>query len=868
MMFSPQAARPLGVLLLAAFVVAAFVSCTAPPEAARVTNQAGAALSTVAAAPQPTPTLADGVTAPPPLRQTASGSVAAGASPATPSPSPTATLPPSELIAQGQQALYHEDFGAAMRNFEASLSQPGTLSREQQGEALWGLSLAYLRLERYAAAGETLQRYEALATAAQAGTPAATERPQGAGQPDGSGGPGAPAAGSTVAFFRGQALEGQGRYAEARESYERYLQDHPELAAYIQPMIARCALAEGDEAGAIAAFAAALEADAHRLTEIENRQVLAGYYLDAGETAAAVAQYDAIHNLAVTENTRGQMTYRAGSALIQAGATAAGYERYLVGINNYPRAYESYLGLVELIDAGYEVSLYQRGLVDYYARAYAPAVAAFESYLTASAADYLPDAHLYLAWSYEALGKREAALAQFDRYATTDGGANAARALAEKAALYSRAGMNDAALQSYLELRSAHPGTEQAAEATWQAALLHDSRGERAEALQLYWALVEEYPQHEQVPRALFRAGLREWQEGQTEEATAIWQQLAAAYPAHDYGAAALIWLLRTVPEAEREPVVVTATALSGASYYPLRAQQVVEGGEPFTPLPALRLEADEAAEQARADSWLRARLGLEEGATVSGLSAALAADGRLQRGRTLWELGLYEAARRELEAVREAYAGDVLASYQLALFFRDLGLYRSSILAAERVMALTATDVFAAPRLIGRLSYPVYYRDLVLPLAEQYGYDPLLQFALIRQESLFESFVSSSAGAQGLSQVMPGTGDDIARQLSWPNYDNADLYRPYVGVEFGAYYLSQQLRAFDGSVYAALSAYNGGPGNAARWYAAAGPDPDLYLETVDFRETRTYIQRIFTGHSVYQHLYGGPGDSAADNTD
>jgi soluble lytic murein transglycosylase len=236
-----------------------------------------------------------------------------------------------------------------------------------------------------------------------------------------------------------------------------------------------------------------------------------------------------------------------------------------------------------------------------------------------------------------------------------------------------------------------------------------------------------------------------------------------------------------------------------------------------------------------------------------------LRADGRLVRGEKLWQLGLREAARREMEGLREASADDPLATFQLALTFRDLGLYRSSILAAERLMALAGVTVFEAPHLVGRLSYPVHFQELVLPLAEKYGYDPLLQFALIRQESLYESFIASHAGAQGLSQVMPATGADIARQLSWPDYDNADLYRPYVGLEFGAFYLSQQLGAFDGSVYAALSAYNGGPGSAARWYAEAGADPDLYLETVDFRETRLYIQRIYTGYAVYQYLYGVP---------
>jgi soluble lytic murein transglycosylase len=861
-MIGPERYPPplLAILMALSLLLIATAACTAPPDAGRLGDDPSpGALSSVPATPVPTPTLAAGVTVPAPLRQLAHAGTPTATLTPTITPSPTPTLAPGELIVQGQQHLYHENYSAAVQSFEASLSQPGSLTREQQSEALWGLGLAYLRLERYAAADETLQRYQALAGAAATATPEPTGRPQSPAAAVAGDETVAPGPGAVAAFFRAQAQEGQGRCGEARENYRLYLQANPDMAAYVQPLIARCALEEGDTAEAVAAFEAALQAEAHRLTEIENREVLADHYLNAGQYMDAVAQYDAIHDLAVTENTRGQMTYRAGSALIQAGQAAAGYERYLAGVNNYPRAYESYLGLVELVDAGYDVSLYQRGLVDYYARAYAPGVAAFENYLAANPVDYLPDAHLYLAWCYEAIGNHEAALAQFDRFAATGDGANAAQALAEKAAFYSRAGMNDAALQAYLELRQAHPATEQAADATWQAALLQDARGERAEALALYWALVQEYPHHEQVPRALFRAGLREWQEGQTGDATAIWKQLAGAYPAADHGAAALIWLLRTLPEVERAPYVITATQLSGVSYYPLRAQEAARGDEPFTPLPSLALGADEAAEQAEAAAWLRERLGLEADADVSSLGLALRDDARLQRGQKLWQLGLYEAARRELEAVREAYSGDVLATYQLALYFRELGLYRSSILAAERLMAITGTDVFAAPRLIGRLSYPVYYQELVLPLSERYDYDPLLQFALIRQESLFESFVASFAGAQGLSQVMPGTGADIARQLSWPDYENADLYRPYVGLEFGAYYLAQQLRAFDGSVYAALSAYNGGPGNAARWIAAAGADPDLYLETVDFRETRTYIQRIYTGYNVYQHLYGGP---------
>ncbi|MCA9986447.1 MAG: transglycosylase SLT domain-containing protein, partial [Anaerolineales bacterium] len=71
------------------------------------------------------------------------------------------------------------------------------------------------------------------------------------------------------------------------------------------------------------------------------------------------------------------------------------------------------------------------------------------------------------------------------------------------------------------------------------------------------------------------------------------------------------------------------------------------------------------------------------------------------------------------------------------------------------------------------------------------------------------------------------------------------------------AFYLDQQLDGFDGNVHAALAAYNAGPGNAARWYEVAGDDIDLFVETIDFTETRLYVERIYLGHAIYRHLYG-----------
>jgi soluble lytic murein transglycosylase len=106
--------------------------------------------------------------------------------------------------------------------------------------------------------------------------------------------------------------------------------------------------------------------------------------------------------------------------------------------------------------------------------------------------------------------------------------------------------------------------------------------------------------------------------------------------------------------------------------------------------------------------------------------------------------------------------------------------------------------------------------------------------------------------------QVIPPTGAEIAAELGWPpDYETADLYRPYVSVRFGTHYLAKQRERFEGRIDAALAGYNGGPGNAQRWLERAGDDLDLFLETITFGETRLYLQRIREHYAVYRALYG-----------
>jgi len=169
-------------------------------------------------------------------------------------------------------------------------------------------------------------------------------------------------------------------------------------------------------------------------------------------------------------------------------------------------------------------------------------------------------------------------------------------------------------------------------------------------------------------------------------------------------------------------------------------------------------------------------------------------------------------------------------------------------------------TASLGAPAYFNHIRFGLYFADLILPEAAGYGLDDLLLLSLVRQESLFEGFAVSSSGARGLMQVMPATGRGIAEALGWPpDYTDTDLYRPLVSVRFGAYYLAAQRDRFGGDLYAALAAYNGGPGYAAIWHELAPDDPDLFLEVIRLEQPHLYIRRIYEVFAIYRKLYARP---------
>jgi TP901 family phage tail tape measure protein len=128
-------------------------------------------------------------------------------------------------------------------------------------------------------------------------------------------------------------------------------------------------------------------------------------------------------------------------------------------------------------------------------------------------------------------------------------------------------------------------------------------------------------------------------------------------------------------------------------------------------------------------------------------------------------------------------------------------------------------------------------YAVWVNKYAKQYGLDPLLVASVIKQESNFNRTARSPAGARGLMQLMPATGNELG--VYGYEFDHAQI-----NIEAGTRYLAQQIKAFGGDVIKGLAAYNAGAGNV-RKYGGIPP----------FKETQNYVRKI---SSYYSQLSGG----------
>ena len=145
----------------------------------------------------------------------------------------------------------------------------------------------------------------------------------------------------------------------------------------------------------------------------------------------------------------------------------------------------------------------------------------------------------------------------------------------------------------------------------------------------------------------------------------------------------------------------------------------------------------------------------------------------------------------------------------------------------------------------IERHFFPAEHRVIVKKYAGENDLDPLLVAAIIYRESRFDKDAVSRSSARGLMQIMPATGEDIARRLQADNYLIEDLFDPDTNLRFGCYYMAKMKKEFDYDITLALAAYNSGPENVKNWLNKEGNTSDNLTEEYPFTETRNYVTNV-----------------------
>lgn len=151
---------------------------------------------------------------------------------------------------------------------------------------------------------------------------------------------------------------------------------------------------------------------------------------------------------------------------------------------------------------------------------------------------------------------------------------------------------------------------------------------------------------------------------------------------------------------------------------------------------------------------------------------------------------------------------------------------------------------------------YPLRHADLIAESAARHGVDPYLVCAVIDSESDWDESASSTAGAQGLMQLMPSTAAEVAEMglVDSGSYDPKNLLDPATNIEYGCAYLGW-LSKNSNSPEQIIAAYNAGPGVVEQWLADGSEDDDV-AGLVRYPETRHYLSKVKRAYDEYRSLY------------
>lgn len=384
--------------------------------------------------------------------------------------------------------------------------------------------------------------------------------------------------------------------------------------------------------------------------------------------------------------------------------------------------------------------------------------------------------------------------------------------------------------RTFLDVVARHPQSEAAAKAMYLSADLDHDDGNLDRAIERYRKATTLSPDAEEVGLAHMRLGGIAFQRRDWVAARREFDGYRSRYPTGRRYVQATYWsglaARRAGDDAVASDRFEEVLRLDPFSWYGSNAATLL--GRPFHQLPMRASPATDAATAAQVRDALRVI-------------------------DVLREIEWSDAAGYEVDRVRRRFSAAKAALYSLAEELNARGYTMAGISIG---WDLFRRDGGWSDRLL-RILYPLPHLDVILAETAERNVDPFLTAALIRQESMFNPGAVSGAGAIGLMQVMPATGQALARQLGLRRFDPDMLKHAELNVHLGTRYLADQLADFDQRLPVVLAAYNAGPHRIGRWREFPEfADDELFAERIPFAETRDYVKIVQNNARIYEALY------------
>lgn len=233
--------------------------------------------------------------------------------------------------------------------------------------------------------------------------------------------------------------------------------------------------------------------------------------------------------------------------------------------------------------------------------------------------------------------------------------------------------------------------------------------------------------------------------------------------------------------------------------------------------------------------------------------------------GRKLVSLGLFDWAKLEFyEIEKKTKNKEFLRT--LMMQYQSLGEYYRPFYLSQITFARQRTrGGIDGSRYLWVFAYPKAYENEVQENSKKTKVPVEFVWSIMRAESNFRYNAVSPAGALGLMQIMPFTGQKVSELIGNKNFTPSSLLVPEVNIQLGTRYLQRLLNQFNESTALAAAAYNGGPHRVQNWLMKFGNiDSDEFIEHIPYLETRNYVKKVLTNEYLYKNLYSSANPNLA----